>query len=106
MEDKAGMHILDRAAIVLTTGSVPSSGTVSGADGADGWEALDAAARDRARGRVRDILKVLRDPDERMMEAGAEIIRNVGREESEAARHNDAADTWRFMIDALLTTGK
>jgi len=47
------------------------------------------------------ILNALREPDEAMAEAGAEIIRNVGPSESDSAYANDAVNTWRFMIDAL-----
>lgn len=48
-----------------------------------------------------DILDTLREPSPAMTEAGAEIIRHVGPEESEAGYQSDAANVWRFMIDAL-----
>jgi hypothetical protein len=52
------------------------------------------------------MIDALRDPDERMTEAGAEIVRNVSRAESREAYRSDAANTWRFMIDALASEGK
>lgn len=66
------------------------------------WEDLDANARDCARESVRAVLKGLRDPDVRMAQAGAEIIRNVGPAESWEAHLNDAQNVWRFMVDTLL----
>jgi hypothetical protein len=56
----------------------------------------------RLKSGVRAVLEALRDPDMAMIEAGVEIIRNVGAAESEAAYVTDAADTWRYMINVLL----
>ncbi|MEA3388436.1 MAG: hypothetical protein U9R64_04025 [Pseudomonadota bacterium] len=36
-----------------------------------------------------------------MKEAGSEIIRHVGGEESDSGYCSDAANVWRFMMDAL-----
>ncbi|MBB4858083.1 1,4-alpha-glucan branching enzyme [Novosphingobium chloroacetimidivorans] len=52
---------------------------------------------------VRAVLQAVREPSSEMKEAGAEIVRNVHVEESEAAFASDAADTWRFMIDTALS---
>lgn len=84
------MNLMDRAARALAAGL------------GDDWYALDTAAQTRLRDSVHAVLKALRQPDMRMTEAGAEIIRNVGPEESDAAYLSDAANTWCFMIDALL----
>ena len=70
--------------------------------GQDDWEGLDGARQLQFRREVGVILRTLRDPDDRMAEAGMAIIRNVGLAESEVAHLNDAANTWRLMIDALL----
>lgn len=70
--------------------------------GGHNWDILDELAQDKFRNAVRVVLDALRDPDQLMEEAGAEIIRNVGRAEAETAYRNDAANTWRFMIEALL----
>jgi hypothetical protein len=88
------MNLIDRAARALAASQ----------QGQDAWDKLDVAGQERFRDGVRVALNALRDPDDRMAQAGAEIIRNVGREESGAAHLNDAANTWRFMIDALLAT--
>lgn len=50
---------------------------------------------------VRAVLEALHEPSARMAEAGAEIIRHVGPEESDAGYQSDAANVWRFMIDAV-----
>jgi len=52
--------------------------------------------------KARIALEVLREPTQEMSEAGAEIIRNVGADESPEAHRSDASNTWRFMIDAAL----
>lgn len=52
---------------------------------------------------VRAVLQAIREPTDGMMEAGAEIIRNVGPSESPEAHRNDAANTWRFMVDEALS---
>lgn len=49
------------------------------------------------------VLRAIREPTAAMSEAGADIVRNVHVEESEEAFASDAANTWRFMIDAALT---
>lgn len=90
------MSLVDRAARALA---------VSRSD-LDDWDALGEMRQEQLRKAVRAALKTLRDPDDRMMEAGAEIVRNVGPAESEFAYRNDAANTWRFMIDALLREGE
>lgn len=63
---------------------------------------LPATRREVLEDCVREILRSLPDPDGRMTEAGAEIVRNVGRGQSWEAYRSDAANTWRFMVDALL----
>lgn len=70
------------------------------------WDSLGSEGQDRYRRAVRTMIDALRDPDERMTEAGAEIVRNVSRAESREAYRSDAANTWRFMIDALASEGK
>lgn len=54
---------------------------------------------------ARAMIQSLRDPDERMRQAGAEIVRTVHASESPAAFENDAADIWRLMIEAALAEG-
>jgi hypothetical protein len=48
-------------------------------------------------------LHAIPEPSEEMMKAGAEIVRNVHVEETQEAFASDAANTWRFMIDAALS---
>ena len=86
------MSPIDRAARALATSQ--------GGEGV--WDLLDAAHREKLKEGVRHMLRALRDPDERMSESGAEIVRNVGSGESQEAYRSDAANTWRYMIDALL----
>lgn len=86
------MNLIDHAAQALAV-------ALHGREGADALAALD---RDRLRQAVHAVLASLRDPDEDMAQAGAEIIRNVGEAESHEAHLSDAANTWRFMMDALL----
>lgn len=50
---------------------------------------------------VRTVLEAIHEPSLRMMEAGATIIRYVGPEETPSGYQGDAANTWRFMIDAM-----
>lgn len=52
---------------------------------------------------ARVVLQAVREPSEQMTQAGAEIVRNVHAEESEVAFASDAANTWRYMIDAALS---
>lgn len=66
------------------------------------WDALPPEDRRLLRRDVRAVVLALRDPDAAMAEAGAEIVGNVGPGESRAAHLNDAVNTWRFMVDALL----
>ena len=47
-------------------------------------------------------IAAIREPDEFMMHAGAEIARQVGPNESDHAFLNDAANMWRLMVDAAL----
>jgi hypothetical protein len=50
---------------------------------------------------VRVVLDAIHEPSLRMTEAGAIIIRYVGPDESPAGYQGDAANVWRFMIDAM-----
>lgn len=47
------------------------------------------------------VIAALHEPSPAMTEAGAEIVRYVGAEESEEGHRSDAANIWRFMIEAL-----
>lgn len=47
------------------------------------------------------VLEAIHEPSLRMMEAGATVIRYVGPEESQSGYQGDAANVWRFMIDAM-----
>lgn len=51
------------------------------------------------------VIDALHEPDRVMKDAGSEIIRHVGEEESEAGYRSDAANVWRFMVDALRQDG-
>lgn len=84
------MRIVDRAGRALAE-----------SNGAD-WDTLGSQEQARLRQAVRAVIAALRDPDEMMAEAGAQIVRNVGPNESEEAHLSDAVNTWRFMIDVLL----
>lgn len=86
------MKLIDRAARALAASR----------SGADPWETLDMPGKEQWRKDVRVVLKALREPDERMAEAGTEIIRSVSPAETITAHSNDAVNTWRYMIDALL----
>ena len=86
------MNLIDRAAHALATFQL----------GRDDWDKLDKVQHEQFKEGLRRALNTLRDPDEHMTEAGMEIIRNVRPGESETAHLNDAANTWRFMVDALL----
>ena len=55
---------------------------------------------------VMAVVDALHEPDQVMQEAGSEIIRHVGREETETGYQSDAANVWRFMIDALHQDGR
>lgn len=69
---------------------------------ADGGGAVAARHLDLAKA----ILQALREPSAAMTVSGAEVIRNVRETESEAAFESDAANTWRFMIDAAIDEGR
>jgi hypothetical protein len=47
------------------------------------------------------VIDALHEPNRAMTEAGSEIIRHVGHEESDTGYQSDAANVWRFMMDAL-----
>ncbi|WP_313737154.1 hypothetical protein [Sphingobium yanoikuyae] len=47
------------------------------------------------------VIEALHEPSDGMREAGSEIIRHVGHEESDFGHQSDAANVWRFMMDAL-----
>lgn len=51
---------------------------------------------------ARAVLEAIREPDERMKEAGAEIVKFAVDGQGEEAREQDAANVWRFMIAAAL----
>jgi hypothetical protein len=70
--------------------------------GVDDCDALDDDLKADLRGEVREVLRALRDPTNDVTSAGAEIIRNVRQGESDEAFQSDAANTWRFMIDAVI----
>lgn len=55
---------------------------------------------------VMGVIEALYEPGAAMKEAGSEVIRHVGHEETEAAYYSDAANVWRFMIDALRQDGQ
>lgn len=55
---------------------------------------------------VTAVIDALHEPDLAMQEAGSEIIHHVGCEESESGFQNDAANVWRFMVDALRQNGR
>ena len=71
-------------------------------DGRD-WDNLDTALQHRFLAAARAVLEALHEPDEFMMEAGAEIVRHIGPDESDEAYRNDAANIWRMMASATLT---
>lgn len=52
------------------------------------------------------VIDALHEPNLLMQEAGSEIIRHVGGEESETGYQSDAANVWRFMMDALHQDGR
>jgi len=73
--------------------------------GKDDYDTLTPALRDALINEVRTVLHSLREPGDRVAAAGAEVIRNVHPGESPHAFRSDAANTWRFMIDAILSEG-
>ncbi|WP_454888183.1 hypothetical protein [Sphingobium herbicidovorans] len=50
---------------------------------------------------VRTVLEVIHEPSPSMMEAGAEVIKYVSPDEAAPGHQGDAANVWRFMIDAI-----
>ncbi len=52
--------------------------------------------------RAKAVIEALYEPSAAMTESGSEIIRHVGTEEDDASYRSDAANVWRFMMDALL----
>jgi hypothetical protein len=70
------------------------------------WEWSDPGAeflRRMYRDNVRAAIAALREPDDLMVQAGAEIVRHIGPDESDEAFLNDAANIWRLMVDAVLS---
>lgn len=55
---------------------------------------------------VMTVVDALHEPSQVMKEAGSEIIRHVGAEESDIGHQSDAANVWRFMMDALYQDGR
>ncbi len=49
---------------------------------------------------ARTVLEAIREPDEFMAEAGANIARYIGPEESEEAIASEVRNIWRVMVDA------
>lgn len=90
------MNLLDQAA----------RGMAASQRGRDDWDELGVAEQERFKAGIRTALTILRDPDEHMTQAGVEIIRHISSAESETAYVNDAANTWRFMLDALLANDR
>lgn len=86
----------------MTAIDMAARALVAARGGADDYDGLAPARQAVLKGEVRAILQAIRDPSERMTGAGAEIIRNVHQGESDEAFRSDAANTWRFMIDAVL----
>jgi hypothetical protein len=50
---------------------------------------------------ARAVLDAIHEPSLKMTEAGATIVRHVSPGESWEAHQSDAANIWRFMIDAM-----
>ena len=50
---------------------------------------------------VRTVLEAIHEPSSTMMEAGAEVIKYVSPDEAMPGYQGDAANVWRFMIDAI-----
>jgi hypothetical protein len=73
--------------------------------GEDADDASSGAPRwTNYRAQVRLVIDALHEPNQIMKEAGSEIIRHVGSEETSAGHQSDAANVWRFMIDMLRRT--
>lgn len=67
------------------------------------WNDPDAELLRRMyRKNARAAIAALREPDDLMVQAGAEIVRHIGPDESDEAFLSDAANIWRLMADAAL----
>jgi hypothetical protein len=55
---------------------------------------------------VMAVIGALHEPNRAMEEAGLEIMRHVSRDESDTGYQGDAANVWRFMMDALYQDGQ
>lgn len=55
---------------------------------------------------VMTVIDALHEPNHAMTEAGSEVIRHVGHEESDISYQSDAANVWRFMMDVLHQHGR
>ncbi|MFN3795984.1 hypothetical protein [Sphingobium yanoikuyae] len=55
---------------------------------------------------VMSVIDALHEPSLSMKEAGLEVIRHVGKGESDAGYRSDAANVWRFMVDVLRQDGR
>ncbi|MCI4589346.1 hypothetical protein MOK15_04450 [Sphingobium sp. BYY-5] len=67
------------------------------------WDDPDAEMLRRMyRENARAAIAAIREPDPYILEAGMEIMRNLGPDEADEARTGDAANIWRLMIDAAL----
>ncbi len=95
MRKNEAMKLIERAAQALAVAL----------HGETGAQALPPTERSQLRKAIHAVLATLRDPDEDMVQAGAEIVRNVGKDETSEAHLSDAANTWRFMMDVLLADG-
>tara|TARA_B100000378_G_C17711849_1_gene295481 strand:+ start:192 stop:449 length:258 start_codon:yes stop_codon:yes gene_type:complete len=51
---------------------------------------------------VRKVLDAVREPSDYMKEAGAGITRYISPDGNERAQAQDAANVWRYMMDALI----
>jgi hypothetical protein len=51
------------------------------------------------------VIDALHEPGPSMKEAGAEIIRHISPDETLLAYQSDAANIWRYMIDAISRDG-
>lgn len=89
----------------MTAMEIAARALAAARSGAGDYDKLAPAQRLALRSEVRAVLQAIRDPSDRMTAAGAEIVRNVHQGESDQAFRSDAANTWRFMIDAVLEEG-
>lgn len=68
----------------------------------DGNDVISGSPRwTHYRAKVLLVVDALHEPSQAMKEAGSEIIRHVGSEETNIGYESDAANVWRFMIDML-----